>query len=88
MNRYFISGYYRDFAETPEIEFRVEDRTIHYQRTYGGTDFRVVLYVNGEWEHEWDNGWSAKQAREIAAKKKRRLEDESLPVPARNRLAS
>jgi|DEB0MinimDraft_6_1074348.scaffolds.fasta_scaffold38678_2 hypothetical protein len=86
MNRYFISGYYRDFAETPEIEFRVEDRNTPEKAKYG-TDFRVVLYVNGEWEHEWDNWWSLEQAEEIAAKKKRRLEDESLPVPVRNCLA-
>ena len=66
MHTYFIGGYLKEFEEKPEIEFRVEDRTLPHHRTkYKATDFRVVLYVNGEWENEWDNWWSAKQAKAI-----------------------
>jgi len=73
MYTYFISsGYLKDFDEKPDIEFRVEDRNTPEKAKYG-TDFRVVLYVNGEWENEWDNWWSLEQAEEIAAKKQSRV---------------
>ena len=43
------------------VEYRVEDRT---KKKY--PDFRVVMYINGEWYNEWDNGWSEEEANAIA----------------------
>ena len=35
-------------------------------------DFRVVLYVNGEWENEWGNLWSKGKAAEVAKRLNKR----------------
>ena len=55
------------------FEYRVEDRGSFIS---GGTeypDFRVVLYVNGEWENEWDGGWDQTKAQAIANRMNKQL---------------
>lgn len=51
-------------------EYRVEDRG-SFKVACGKKlpDFRVVLYVNGEWENEWDGGWTKEKATDIANRK-------------------
>ena len=49
------------------VEYRVEDRgsfVTESGKSY--PDFRVVMYIDGEWKNEWDDGWSEKQANAIA----------------------
>tara|TARA_R100001163_G_scaffold25242_1_gene20808 strand:+ start:3128 stop:3313 length:186 start_codon:yes stop_codon:yes gene_type:complete len=50
------------------IEYKVEDRGAFVIDGKTIPDFRVVLYVNGEWENEWDGGWDKRKATEIAAR--------------------
>ena len=60
--------------EPKTIEYRVEDRG--FFKVADGTeypDFRVVLYVNGEWENEWDNGWDKSKAEAIADRMNKQL---------------
>jgi hypothetical protein len=44
--------------ETKNVKF-----TIEQNEKYG--DFRIVLYLNGEWFNEFDNNWTKEQAEEI-----------------------
>ncbi len=48
-------------------EYRVENRGPAFCGD-GVTrpDFRVVLYINGDWVNEWGNLWSEQKANEIA----------------------
>ncbi len=48
------------------IKYKVEQRrsTVISGKKY--PDFRVALYVNGEWENEWGNLWSKSKATEVA----------------------
>ena len=45
-------------------EYRVEDRGsfICGDGVTELPDFRVVLYIDGDWENEWDGGWTEPQA--------------------------
>lgn len=51
-------------------EYRVENRGPAFCGD-GVTrpDFRVVLYINGEWDNEWGVLWSKEKATEIANRK-------------------
>lgn len=56
------------------VEYRVEDRgPILLPNGKELPDFRVVLYVNGQWENEWDGAWTFSRASELA----NRLYDQS-----------
>ncbi len=48
------------------IEYKVEDRGAFVIDGKTIPDFRVVLYVNGEWENEWDGGWDKRKATGVA----------------------
>ena len=55
-------------------EYRVENRGPAFCGD-GVTrpDFRVVLYINGNWENEWDGLWSEEKATEIANRKNNKV---------------
>ncbi len=48
--------------------YKVEDRGSRFfcDGTIELPDFRVVLYVDGEWVNEWDGLWTEQQAIEKA----------------------
>ncbi len=48
--------------------YKVEDRGSSFfcEGTIELPDFRVVLYVDGEWIHEWEGFWTEQQATEKA----------------------
>ena len=48
------------------IEYRVEQAKSPIINGTEHPDFRVVLYVNGEWENEWGNLWSKSKATGVA----------------------
>jgi len=48
------------------IEYRVEQAKSSMINGTEYPDFRVVLYVNGEWENEWGNLWSKGKATKVA----------------------
>ncbi len=48
------------------IEYKVEQRRSSVISGKEYPDFRVVLYVNGEWENEWGNLWSKSKAAGVA----------------------
>jgi|DEB0MinimDraft_6_1074348.scaffolds.fasta_scaffold19083_5 hypothetical protein len=56
------------------IEYRVEDRG-PFQVADGTEhpDFRVVLYVDGEWVNEWDNAWDQPRAQAVADRMNKKL---------------
>ena len=48
------------------FEYKVEDRGTFKIKDMVFPDFRVVLYIDGEYENEWDGGWSKRKATEKA----------------------
>ena len=49
------------------FEYKVEKREPLIISGKEYPDFRVVLYVDGEWINEWDGAWSERKATEIAS---------------------
>ena len=45
-----------------KFEYKVEDRGTFKIKDMVFPDFRVVLYIDGEYENEWDGAWSKRKA--------------------------